>query len=146
MQKKEPISEYLGDVVLTPELKSYQITQLNPTEFWLFYFSASWCGPCHQVTDLLRTLYLTLQTKSLEVILIPKDYKENDWMHYFASMPWLSLPFSDKPRIKMLTEMCQVETIPTLVVVDKHGQILNYDAVPFLKQDPKGRRFPWRQT
>mmetsp|Transcript_62896 Transcript_62896/g.174321 ORF Transcript_62896/g.174321 Transcript_62896/m.174321 type:complete len:640 (+) Transcript_62896:71-1990(+) len=58
------------------------------------YFSAHWCPPCRGFTPQLAELYTaSLQAKGLEVVLASRDRDEEAFKEYYASMPWLALPW-----------------------------------------------------
>lgn len=59
-------------------------------------------------------------------------------------MPWLALPFSDRELKTSLSKKFKVQGIPTLVLVDKYGEVITTDARSEVMEDPAGERFPWR--
>ncbi|CAG9326433.1 unnamed protein product [Blepharisma stoltei] len=93
----------------------------------LLYFSASWCPPCRQFTPTLIDFYNKVNTpkKQAEVVLIPADRTEEDFIDYYEKMPWLSVPFANASVKQLLGEKYKVQTIPTLVLTDKDGNALN---------------------
>ncbi len=95
------------------------------------YFSASWCPPCRAFTPQLVAAYNQLQTegKPFEVILVSHDQDEASMKGYMKShdMPWLAVPFGDKP-IAALKKKYAVTGIPTLIVIDSVGKTLSADA------------------
>jgi thiol-disulfide isomerase/thioredoxin len=102
------------------------------------YFSASWCPPCRAFTPQLVAAYNQLQTegKPFEVVLVTSDQSEADMKAYMKShdMPWLAIPFGDKP-INALKKKYGVAGIPTLVVVDAAGKTLSANARGAVMQD-----------
>lgn len=57
-------------------------------------------------------------------------------------MPWLAIPFGDN-RISKLNERFEVEGIPTLVIIDPEGNVVNKSARGGIESDPKGEKFPY---
>jgi nucleoredoxin len=94
-----------------------------------YYFSAHWCPPCRQFTPVLAEAYKSWKAsgKSIEVIFLSSDQSPDDWKEYFESMPWLAIPLGDK-RKDAMSKQFGVKGIPTLVALDKHGNILNAGA------------------
>ena len=57
-------------------------------------------------------------------------------------MPWLTLRYQD-PYINKLSLLYDVEAIPTLVIVDAVGHVVNKRARTSIESDPLGTRFPY---
>lgn len=57
-------------------------------------------------------------------------------------MPWLTFPLGDS-RINALSSRFEVEGIPTLVIMDPDGNVVNKSARGCITSDPKGERFPY---
>ncbi|PFH35273.1 nucleoredoxin family protein [Besnoitia besnoiti] len=91
------------------------------------YFSAHWCPPCRQFTPMLARRYHELKSlnKAFEVVFISSDHDKGSFDEYFGSMPWLSLPFEDRARKASLSQIYGVSGIPTLVLVDSNGTLVD---------------------
>lgn len=102
------------------------------------YFSASWCPPCRAFTPQLVAAYAQLQTegKPFEIVFVSHDQNEAGMRDYMKryEMPWLAVPFGDKP-IDALKKRFGVAGIPTLVVVDSAGKTLSAQARGQVMQD-----------
>jgi len=95
-----------------------------------FYFSGSWCGPCHRFTPLLAEKYNELigKSKPFEIIFVSSDRDSNSCKEYYSHMPWKCLQFSERDSKFLLSELFEVEGIPTLVLVDtENGKIITTD-------------------
>jgi len=109
------------------------------------YFSAHWCPPCRDFTPKLVTTYnkLKAEGKHFEIIFATSDRDEASFKEYFHEMPWLALPFQDK-RISELSELYEVEGIPTLVILNPEtGKTINDSGRAAVGADPQGDEFPW---
>ncbi len=95
----------------------------------LYYFSAHWCPPCRNFTPVLAELYKKWNAngKQIEIIFVTSDRDEKSFNEYFATMPWLAIPFGD-PSIKVWKTKCEVSGIPTLAVIGTDGSVLTTDA------------------
>lgn len=85
------------------------------------YFSAHWCPPCRMFTPQLAKLYNDLKadaTKPFELIFVSSDRDQKSFDEYMHDMPWHAVPFSDRSTKNALSELFQVEGIPTLVLID----------------------------
>jgi nucleoredoxin len=65
---------------------------------------------------------INAEEKQLEVILISRDLKKEDFEDYYAKMPWLALPFEDT-RMITLVEKYGMKGFPNLLILKKDGEI-----------------------
>jgi len=111
-----------------------------PVDYWVLYFSASWCPPCKKVTPRLMEFYQK-SPASVEVLFISADKSEEEYQKYANTMPWLSIDYRDQVLIDALRTRYYVEGIPAVVVVSRDGELIHENAVDKLMRDPGG--FPW---
>ena len=113
-------------------------SSLNFTDPFLIYFSASWCPPCRSFTPRLATFYSNQKklNKNLEVVLASLDETENAFKAYFEKMPWLSIPFEERPLLESLSVKYGVASIPTLILVNSNGDLLNNDCRHKIEDNP----------
>merc|ERR1712225_45567 len=109
------------------------------------YFSAHWCPPCRGFTPELAKIYNGLKAagKKLEIVFASSDKDEASFKEYFAEMPWLALPYSDRQTKDALSKKFKVQGIPTLVFVDKEGKTITTDGRSAVMEDREGKNFPW---
>jgi len=114
-------------------------------KYVMLYFSAHWCPPCRATTPVLAEFYNKLKGKrqDVEIVFISSDKDENAFTEYFAEMPWLALPFADRARKAELSKGYKVSGIPTLVVLDKNGNVITLKGRSEFMNDPEGNDFPW---
>ncbi|XP_057516091.1 probable nucleoredoxin 2 isoform X1 [Amaranthus tricolor] len=81
------------------------------------YFSANWYSPCRKFNKLLIEVYEQLKRQGcdFEIVLVSSDEDIGAYNNYRASMPWLSVPFSDLETKKALNQTFHVEAMPCLV-------------------------------
>ncbi len=93
------------------------------------YFSAHWCPPCKAFTPKLAKAYTEINTpkKQVEIVFVSSDKDAKSWEEYYATMPWLSIPFGDA-RIPALKTKYNVSGIPTLVILNPKGELKCEDA------------------
>jgi len=85
------------------------------------YFSAHWCPPCRGFTPELVKYYngQSDSNKKLEIAFCSSDRDGEAFAEYFASMPWLALPFENREAKEALSQHFGVRGIPTLVVLER---------------------------
>lgn len=111
------------------------------------YFSAHWCPPCRGFTPSLCDAYKNLAAagKALEIIFVSSDRDEKAFDEYFAEMPFLALPYSERGVKASISKKFKVSGIPTLVILDgENGSIITTDGRSSIAEDPMGENFPWR--
>ncbi|XP_031501395.1 probable nucleoredoxin 1 [Nymphaea colorata] len=95
----------------------------------LLYFSAHWCPPCRAFSPKLIETYHEIKAKdsAFEIIFVSSDHDQAAFEEYFATMPFLALPYGDT-RKKSLSKTFKVTGIPTLVAIGPSGRTLTKDA------------------
>lgn len=105
---------------------------VKPTKYYLFYYTASWCGPCHKFTPSLVDFYNKLKPThpEFEVILITSDDSDDAMEEYAAElkMPWPQLKLSKVDRFKK-TFKHPGRGVPNLVLTDTEGKLLKLSYV-----------------
>ena len=117
-----------GDLVA---LKGKSLASLKdfvkPTKFYLFYYTASWCGPCQKFTPSLVEFYAKNKPGNgdFEVILVTSDSDEEAMEGYAAEkkMTWPHLKLAKVERFKKEFKH-PGRGIPNLVLTDTEGKIL----------------------
>lgn len=95
------------------------------------YFSAQWCLPCLKFTPKLISVYQNIKQtlgeaksdENFEIVLVSSDRDRAAFESYFATMPWLALPFGDQ-TIKLLTKYFDIQAIPWLVILGPDGKTI----------------------
>jgi len=109
------------------------------------YFSAHWCPPCRGFTPKLAEIYNDMKAagKKFEIVFASSDRDQTAFDEYYAEMPWLALPYSDRATKDALSKKFKVQGIPTFVIVGKDGEVITTDGRSAVMDDPKGDKFPW---
>uniref|UniRef100_A0A7S2M0V1 protein-disulfide reductase n=1 Tax=Skeletonema marinoi TaxID=267567 RepID=A0A7S2M0V1_9STRA len=120
-------------------MKSVSLTEaFNKVDLVFFYASAHWCGPCRRFTPQLIKFYNDAKamyakapgrTTKIEVVFISADHDVNGFRSYYASMPWLAVPFDADTREILLSWM-KVKGIPQLMCLDgRTGKVYETNGV-----------------
>ena len=94
-----------------------------------FYFSAHWCPPCRQFTQILKEFYEESQSKGLEIIFVSSDRSAEDMYSYMKNShgDWLALDHGCEAS-QQLKQKFSITGIPSLVVVRKDsGELITKD-------------------
>lgn len=98
---------------------------VRPLKYHVFYYTASWCGPCRKFTPMLVDFYNQHKNDNFEVILISSDRDETAMANYAIKnkMPWPLLKFDS---IKSFRSKFNhgVRGIPSVIVCDSEGNII----------------------
>ena len=64
----------------------------------MVYFSAHWCPPCRGFTPVLIDFYNELKATNpnFELVFISSDRDQKEFDGYYGTMPFHSIPFSDR--------------------------------------------------
>lgn len=107
-------------------LKSFKDFQ-KPTKYYLFYYTASWCGPCHKFTPSLVEFYDKNKpgNQEFEIVLITSDSDEEAMEEYAAEMKmqWPQLKMSKVEKFEKEFKH-PGSGIPNLVLTDLQGNLI----------------------
>jgi len=104
---------------------------LKEADLVLLYFSASWCPPCRAFSPVLKEFYQTCKKNpktNVEIVFISSDRSIEEFDAYSGTMPWLSLPLTQSKISKSLSAKLCINSIPSLIVLDKTGKYITNDA------------------
>lgn len=109
------------------------------------YFSAHWCPPCRGFTPQLVDTYNKVVKKhsNFEIVFLSSDRDEDAFKGYFKEMPWLALPYEKRNEKEELSTLFEVNGIPSLIIMDADGSVINKNARGMVGGDPEGDNFPW---
>ena len=69
------------------------------------------------------------RTKSIEIVFVSADHDKVGFKNYYATMPWLAIPFDADTRERLLSWM-KVTGVPRLMCLDgRTGKILESNSV-----------------
>lgn len=98
----------------------------NPqAEYFIYVYSASWCGPCRAVMPRIVRLYKDTLSKDkrIEIILIDLDHTEEAAKNYIAHYDAdFFATMGRKSEVDHLPGAYQVRGIPHCIAVDKNGK------------------------
>jgi len=97
------------------------------------YFSAHWCPPCRGFTPTLAKWYAGLKGElgdKFEIIFASSDRDEASFKQYYQEMiaaggEWLALPYENRKGKEDLSSRFGVQGIPSFVIVDPEGKLIN---------------------
>ncbi len=106
-------------------LKAHKLAQ-KPKKYYIFYYTASWCGPCRAFTPELVKFYNEHKNENFELVLISADRDEKSMQAYAEQnkMPWPHLKFNQLGAFNN-TYNHGVQGIPSVIVCDLEGKIVS---------------------
>jgi len=94
---------------------------INEQQFYLVYFSASWCGPSRKFTPILTQFYKkNKKSNNFEVIFVSNDKSDTAMFSYMKKMPWPTVKKGSSAFSK-LSKAFGGKGIPNLVLVGRDG-------------------------
>ena len=109
------------------EVQSCEFASKEEPEFYAFYYSAHWCGPCRRFTPKLRVFYKTMRMlgyHNFEIVFVSSDTSAKSMAKYMKEeqMPWPAVKYGK--RIHNTVSRYKGSGIPCLVVTDRWGNML----------------------
>lgn len=140
------IASLLGDELLTKSGVVPLSTVISENTYVGLYFSAHWCPPCRNFTPVLAKFYEQFKAsgkENFEIVFISSDKEEKAFSEYYGTMPWVALPYNLRDQKTTLSLKYGVKGIPTLVILDKTGEVITVNGRDSVVSDPEGSKFPW---
>jgi len=150
LKSKQKNLEFLstndGSVVVDKKGETVPITKLQSADVVGLYFSAHWCGPCRGFTPQLAKLYNECKEKgkNFEIVFVSSDRNEEAFKEYFEEMPWCALSFKERTLKNNLSELYEVQGIPTLVLLTGKGELITKDGRAAIGEGVDA--FPWNKN
>jgi len=142
-EKKQEMLKSLGDTFVDNKGGKFtKAEKLSQKDYIGIYFSAHWCPPCRGFTPKLAEYYNNGLKDKMEIIFASGDRSDEDFNGYFAEMPWLALPYSERKAKEKLSEVFDVTGIPCFVVLDKDFNTVTTDGRGMVTADPTGKDLP----
>lgn len=117
-----------GKLVAVDGRRVQKYEMADEPEYYAFYFSASWCGPCRSFTPKLIDFYKNNPDakKTFEVIFVSRDRSDDAMEEYMKDdgMPWPAVKFRDIDRMDEVRKYAG-GGIPCLVLVDREGNVVS---------------------
>ena len=124
------------------------------------YFAADWCPDCRAFQPFLNRFYETAGT-SLDLVFVGSDASAEDQLVHLKDKqgPWWMVPFADETRAQLkrrfgvcaeaevseLSPISRKAGIPTLVVIRRNGEVVDFHAADKIKRDGVKALAEWQQ-
>ena len=105
----------------------YAAPDLPKAKYIALYFSAGWCGPCHQFTPDLVKFYNELKPNhpEFEIVFMSRDLGQNAMEKYMGemAMPWPAMRYAAAKSSRL--SKYGGPAIPCLVLLNEKGEVLS---------------------
>lgn len=122
---------------------------MKASDFVGIYFGAHWAPPCRLFTPQLKDFYNKINgdgsAMKFEVVFCSNDGKDDAFLRNYQEMPWKAVPYSDDQRIQNLKQKFGISGIPSLVVLDKNGDVVSYDGRADIQNNQDGAFEMWQK-
>ena len=81
--------------------------------------------------------------KQVEIIFVSSDHSQKDFDEYFATMPWIAVAF-DSDNKELLGDQYGIQGIPTLLIFDKKGKLVDQSARATVMQQKEKALDSWK--
>merc|ERR1712232_1522861 len=147
--KMSDFNKIFGSKLLRGETEVNTADALAGLDAVGIYFSAHWCPPCRGFTPVLAEKYKALKDagKKFEIVFASSDRDEGAFKEYYAEMPWLALPYSERDLKAELASEHNCRGIPYLVIIDgSTGKTITTDGRAEVTNPNYIKNFPWKPT
>lgn len=100
-------------------------TPMADAQYYIYLFSAFWCGPCRVITPRIVDQYADMKANKVEIIVIGCDRNEKMVKKYVefydAGISGLHV---DSPHVSSLPGITMPDAIPYAIIVDAAGTVL----------------------
>ncbi|KAK2198299.1 bifunctional Thioredoxin-like superfamily/Thioredoxin-like fold [Babesia duncani] len=95
-------------------------------------------------TPTLEKIYESMKNsgKKFQVVYVSLDNSRLAALEDFSKMPWYAVPFGDSERILNLCKLYGIVTVPSVVLVDSTGRVINDRALYVMETKPND--YPWK--
>lgn len=145
MNNDFPIFYTIPEKLLNGKEEVDTLAVLDPSDIVCFYFSAHWCPPCRNFTPILAGYYSNWKKNGLnvEIIFVSSDSDNKSFQEYYATMPWLAINKTNVDAIEYLNDVYQISGIPSLIVLDRMGNVIDKNGRDTVVNEKEGSVEKW---
>jgi nucleoredoxin len=118
-------------------------------EFYGIYFGAHWAPPCRLFTPALAEFYNKVNNncetdnRRVEMVFCSIDGNNDAFERNFKDMPFKAIPYTEEQRIQNLKQKFSINGIPTLVILDRQGEVVSYEGRTDIQNHQEGAVEVW---
>eukprot|EP00486_Rosalina_sp_Unknown_P006390 CAMPEP_0201574984 /NCGR_PEP_ID=MMETSP0190_2-20130828/19864_1 /ASSEMBLY_ACC=CAM_ASM_000263 /TAXON_ID=37353 /ORGANISM="Rosalina sp." /LENGTH=158 /DNA_ID=CAMNT_0048004019 /DNA_START=85 /DNA_END=561 /DNA_ORIENTATION=+ len=133
-KQQDGLKELIGEKFLRVkgdafEVVSYDDCIKDKVDLIGLYFSAHWCPPCRGFTPILKKTWDQWKKDGhkIQIIFGTRDQDKKAFESYFKEHgDYLAFDYEEKDkRINKLMEKYGVQGIPTLIILNKNGEVVD---------------------
>lgn len=134
------ISELIGNTIQYgfEETSLNSNNELYKSDVIALYFSGKYCKYCNDFSPVLKKVYNLIKEDfnesefKFDVVFISSDKSEEIFDEHYSTHPWYALPYQFRELKEHLVKFFGFKTIPQLILVNKHGQIIEMNGRRFI--------------
>lgn len=118
-------SASLGESLVTASGDPAKSGAIDDKKYVLYYYSASWCGPCKAFTPKLVDFYKKNGGgENFEIVFVSADQNKRSMHKYMvdAEMPWLAIDYNAIDNFEVAA--AGGPYIPSLMMYDEEGNLV----------------------
>lgn len=106
------------------------LDEVKKNDYIGLYFASRWAPPCRKFTPILSDAYTKMRNADhkIEIIFVSYDTDEEQFEVHYGIMPFLAAKFGFDTKDSLIDDL-SVEGIPTLVICNNEGKIIENNAL-----------------
>ena len=111
----------VSDNVNIDKLNDYTNIKIKQNDYYLLYYSASWCGGCREFCPILKKFFKA--NKAITMIYVSLDFKEEDFKKLIKKEDIKLYIKYDKRKESKIYDVCG-NVMPYLTLLNKDGKVI----------------------
>jgi len=140
-----PPSQLFGPTVVKESKEVEAVQELEGKTVGIYFASARDRESTSFLPYLIKAYQGALVSMNVEIVWVPIDTDQREFMQVARRIPWLALPRDAASSAigRRLVRKCRQEQVPHLVFIDQYGRLLSREGIKRIRSDKTCKKFPW---